>query len=101
MQAACFVQDETVKVSYEGPKNKDKMFEDPSFVLRKGVKVQTSRIIRIRPMIPTGWSITFTLEYDESILNEKSILKAMNDAGALIGLGDWRPKFGRFVSEVI
>ncbi len=101
VQAACFVQDETVKVQYEGPKEKTKMFDNPAFVLRKGVKVQTSRIIRIRPMIPTGWNITFTIEYDDTILNEKSIVKAMNDAGALIGLGDWRPKFGRFLVEML
>jgi len=50
-------------------------------------------------MVPTGWSLTFTLEFDDSILNEKALVKAMVDAGALIGLGDWRPKFGRFSVE--
>ena len=51
-------------------------------------------IIRIRPMIPTGWEATFTLEYDENIVNGANLTKAMQDAGALVGLGDWRPKFG-------
>ena len=57
---------------------------DPRFVLRKGIVIQKSRIIRIRPMIPTGWRLTFELELDESIINPKPLLKAMIDAGALL-----------------
>ena len=50
-------------------------------------------------MIPSGWVLEFGLEYDSSIVNEKALLKSMVDAGTLIGLGDHRPKFGRFLSE--
>lgn len=101
VQAAVFCSETQARVDYEGTRNKEKMFTDPRFTLRKGVAIQKSRIIRIRPMIPTGWSITFSVEFDDSILNEKNLVKAMQDAGALIGLGDWRPKFGRFTVEVI
>jgi hypothetical protein len=100
VQAAVFCSDALVKLGYEGPQNKEKLAGDPRFVLRKGVAVQKSRIIRIRPMFPTGWTLEFTLEFDGSILNEKALVKAMDDAGALVGLGDWRPKFGRFLCEV-
>ena len=99
VQAAVFCTEPIVKLDYEGPRAKEKLLTDQRFQLRKGVAVQKARIIRLRPMFPTGWSITFTLEYDESILNEKNIVKAMEDAGALVGLGDWRPKFGRFLVE--
>jgi copper chaperone CopZ len=101
VQAAVFVSDEIVKVQYDGPRDLDEMFSDPRFTLRKGVCIQKSRIIRIRPMIPTGWNIEFTLEYDDRIVNEANLVKAMQDAGALVGLGDWRPKFGRFTVEVL
>lgn len=100
VQAAVFCADTEVALDYQGPKTKDKLYADPRFTLRKGVAVQQSRIIRIRPMIPTGWSLSFKLEFDDSIVNEKALVKAMADAGALIGLGDWRPKFGRFTVEV-
>lgn len=99
VQAAVFVSDEIVPLQFNGPRTKEKMYADERFQLRKGVSLQKSRIIRIRPMIPTGWQLAFTIEYDETILNEKAIIKAMVDAGALIGLGDWRPKFGRFTVE--
>jgi hypothetical protein len=99
VQAAVFCTESEVKLNYEGPKQKEKLYADPRFTLRKGVAVQQSRIIRIRPMVPTGWSLTFELEFDETIVNQKNLIKAMIDAGALIGLGDWRPKFGRFTVE--
>lgn len=86
-------------LNYSGPKDKDKIYADPRFTLRKGVAVQKARIIRIRPMIPTGWSLTFEVEFDDTIVNPKSLLKAMTDAGSLVGIGDWRPKFGRFLVE--
>jgi hypothetical protein len=101
VQAAVFCSEPEVRVEYEGPRNKDKMYSNAAFVLRKGVAIQKARLIRTRPMIPTGWLLEFSVEYDDTILNEKSLIKAMQDAGALVGLGDWRPKFGRFTVEVL
>ena len=101
VQAAVFCSDTHAVIQYEGrTTNKDKLYNHPAFTLRKGVAIQKSRLIRVRPMVPTGWSIKFTVEYDDSIVNEKDLLKAMQEAGALVGLGDWRPKFGRFLVEV-
>jgi hypothetical protein len=101
VQAAVFCANTHVPIVYDGPKDKDKLYDDPRFSLRKGVAVQKSRIIRIRPMIPTGWTMTFDLEFDEGIVNPKNLIKAMTDAGSLVGLGDWRPKFGRFLVQEI
>jgi hypothetical protein len=98
--AACvFCTEPLVPLQYDGPKTRDKMYADPRYTLRKGVVLQKARIIRVRPMIPSGWTLTFGLEFDSTIINPKSLMKAMVDAGALIGLGDHRPKFGRFLVE--
>jgi hypothetical protein len=101
VQAAVFVVDGVVRVDYDGPRDKKKMFADPRFTLRRGVAIQKSRVIRIRPMIPTGWSVSFEVEYDDRIVNGANLRKAMIDAGTLVGLGDWRPKFGRFQCEFV
>lgn len=95
VQAAVFCDEPEYKLEYEGPRVKDKLY-NAKFILRKGVAIQKSRLIRLRPIFPSGWYVILTVEFDDSILNEKSLLKACVDAGALIGLGDWRPKFGRF-----
>lgn len=102
VEAAVLVSDDIVHVEYQGPKDREKMYADPRFTLRKGIVVPATgnRLIRIRPMLPVGWKLSFTLEYDETVVNEESLIKAMQDAGSLIGLGDHRPKFGRFLVEV-
>lgn len=101
VQAAVFCVAPHAKIEHAGPKTKDKLQQDPRFSLRKGVVIKKSRVFRVRPMVPTGWSITFELQYDSSIIGRNALIKAMQDAGALVGLGDWRPKFGRFSVEVI
>jgi uncharacterized protein with NRDE domain len=62
------------------------------------VKQQKNRIIRVRPRIPE-WSISFTVEYDESVINGRDLEQAITEAGAIVGIGDWRPKYGRFTAE--
>ena len=99
--AAVLCADIEYELEYDGPKNAEAMYKNSRFVSRKSVAVAQSRVMRVRPMIPTGWVLKFELEYDESVINERAIIDAMNDAGSLIGLGDWRPKFGRFTVEVL
>lgn len=99
VQASVFCAVPHVAIDYRGPKDKEQLYADPRFSLRKGVAVNKARVIRVRPMIPTDWSITFEVEFDEEIVNPKNLMKAMTDAGSLVGLGDWRPKFGRFLVE--
>jgi hypothetical protein len=99
--AAVLCSDAEYPLQYDGPKDPAEMYKSIRFVNRKSVAVQNSRVMRVRPMIPTGWVLVFELEYDESVINEKAIIDAMQDAGSLIGLGDWRPKFGRFTVEVV
>jgi len=100
--AAVFVSEPEVALVHRmAGKPKEEIFANPAYTLRKGVKVQLSRIIRIRPMIPTGWSLAFTVEFDETIVNRQAVIDAAKEAGSIIGLGDWRPKFGRFTAEVV
>lgn len=99
VQAAVFCVEPVIKIEYEGPQDRNKMYASKNFELRKGVRVQTSRLIRCRPMFPVGWKLKFEIEFDETVVNESTVRQACINAGALIGLGDWRPKFGRFTCE--
>lgn len=104
VQAAVFCSEPEVTINHKDITGRapESLYTDKSgrFTLRKGVKVTTSRVIRTRPLIPSGWSLSFEVEYDESIINPRNLEQSMRDAGALVGLGDWRPKFGRFSVEV-
>ena len=104
LESSVFVSDpaDEVPILYEGPKTAKAMKQDPRFVLRRPAKLNgKSRVMRIRPMFPTGWQLQFTLSYDEGVVSEKDIIRAAVDAGTLCGLGDWKPKFGRFLVEKV
>lgn len=78
-------------------------------LLVKRAKVGTQKHVRVRPMFRT-WAVEGTLTVlDAEVYGiTKEILKTiLNQAGALIGLGDWRPSsprssgtFGKFTSEI-
>lgn len=64
---------------------------------RRRVTVQRNGITRIRPAMKPGWCATVDLmvnipEYVDPIL----LRQVIDDAGRLIGIGDFRPTFGRF-----
>jgi hypothetical protein len=85
---------------YDGPRKPDELWKDASFRLRISAKVGTSRVIRTRPRFD-GWSAEITVKYLPSMLNEGDIESFLVSAGEQIGLGDWRPRFGRFTVERI
>jgi hypothetical protein len=83
-------------------KNLEAAFEDSAFHMECPCKIppKTGALIwKCRCMIPTGWIVTFNIEYDDSIFPEKSLMTALESAGRLSGIGGWRPKFGRFMVE--
>lgn len=64
---------------------------------RRRVTVQRSGITRVRPALNTGWRCTVQLmsnipEYVDPVL----LRQVVDDAGRLVGVGDFRPTFGRF-----
>jgi hypothetical protein len=58
------------------------------------------RIVRHRPRLDS-WQLTFTVEYDDSLLKETEVRCIIDNAGLRVGIGDFRPEkggsFGRFV----
>lgn len=83
-------------LKYAGPGEYVKLYKDKNFVDRRAVKVQTSKVMRTRPIFNT-WSLAFAVQFLPSILNADAIKQALTTAGQIIGLCDYRPKFGRFV----
>lgn len=78
----------------------DAYYKNENFRLECPAKVppKTGALIwKVRCMMPTGWKISFEIEFDENIVAEKSLREALELAGRLSGIGGWRPKFGRFL----
>ena len=76
------------------------MFESGDFTHTMCVRVSAAKVVRTRPMF-RRWSCTAVAQYDPDVLNMRDIEEIATDAGRLCGLGDWRPKHGRFQVEMI
>jgi hypothetical protein len=61
------------------------------------VKVQTSRILRTRPIFD-DWSVEFDVTFDQNVLDENEVLDIARTAGNLIGFLEGRPRMGRFTA---
>jgi hypothetical protein len=103
VQAKCGVFfDGDAVLSYDGQPTEpltedvlDEMFESGQFSHTVGVKVGMSKVMRCRPVF-RNWSAVVTFSYDPDVLNRREVEDIFHDAGRLVGVGDWRPKFGRF-----
>lgn len=95
-KAAFFAQDAILV--YAGPSEKELLWADHKYRHVAGVRVTTSRVIRTRPKF-SNWSIEVLLDFEDEIANESQIRGWFIKAGQMVGIGDWRPKFGRFVVQ--
>lgn len=62
------------------------------------VVVQRSRIVRSRPKF-VDWSLEFTINITDEQLRPDVVKEILEFAGRNVGIGDWRPKYGRFSVE--
>lgn len=72
---------------------------------KASVKVQQSRVMRTRPMFQfrsekDTWATTVDIDLDTEILDVDDFTQVADIAGSQIGLGDWRPRYGRFQSRI-
>lgn len=87
-------------LEYEGPQEVDEMWKSGKFLHKVGVRIQKNKVIRTRPIFHT-WAATLDIHYLPSLLNKSDVEGFIEVAGQIVGLGDWRPKFGRFSVEAI
>ena len=76
------------------------MFDSGDYTHTIGVRVGMAKVMRTRPMF-RNWSCVVVAQYDPDVLNLRDVEEIATDAGRLCGIGDWRPKHGRFHVEMI
>ncbi len=70
---------------------------EPDYLDRRRVVIQRAAVTRTLPALNTGWTATFmfmvqTPEY----IGPELFHAVLTDAGRLVGIGDFRPSYGRF-----
>jgi len=88
--------DDTYPLIYTGPKTADELWDHGDFVHTVGVKVAKARVMRTRPKFKK-WAVEFTVKIaPHASVSAESLLDAITIAGQRKGIGDFRPRFGRF-----
>ena len=92
---AGILAEQHARLDYDGPRKPDALWNDEKFRLRVPVRVTQSRVMRTRPIFH-GWSAEIALRYMPHIVSAKDVKNFLVTAGEQVGIGDWRPRFGRF-----
>ncbi|HLO11314.1 MAG TPA: hypothetical protein VK190_03535 [Pseudoneobacillus sp.] len=98
-KVAIFVNEEKIKLQHDGPDTLEEAYQQPDMKDVRIVTVNNSKILRCRPRF-NRWAVEFTLDLDETILNPEELIQAIDIAGKQKGLGDYRPRYGRFSAKV-
>lgn len=96
IEAGVFLTSLFNPVEYDGPRDPAEMLKHERFVSRVPVTVQRNKVMRTRPKFDEGWQVTVNGYYDDSVVGADVLEMALDKAGRLVGLGDWRPSHGRF-----
>lgn len=80
---------------YDGPKTVQGLLDDERFRIVSPVRIGQQKVMRTRPIF-TNWRAELEILFLDDILNERSLVTAVRNAGMYSGFGDWRPRYGRF-----
>jgi len=83
--SSVFVNEEKI------PLNKDTYDE----IDLRPVVIQRNRIVKARPKF-NNWELSFTINFNPDRLKKEVLKQMLEEAGLSVGIGDYRPKFGRF-----
>jgi len=60
------------------------------------VVIQRSAVARSRLLIAPGWELAFNIAVQDDDISADTVYKILEHAGHSIGIGDYRPRYGRF-----
>lgn len=99
IQRGVFITTDVNPLGYRGPRDAEGLWADENFRHMASVKVQQSRTMRCRPHF-REWTVEADGTLDPAVIDLADLADIATTAGTMIGLGDWRPRFGRFTATV-
>lgn len=98
-QLAMFVSGD-YPLLYDGPRDPEELWKDEEFRFAQMLTVQTSKVLRTRPIFKE-WSSEVEVFYNPDYIENDMVEYLVGLGGAEVGIMDWRPTYGRFNVEVI
>lgn len=96
-QANVIVTPEQIPHHVQVPDALDADADKPLYLDVRPVIVNRARVIRLRPTFKPGWSLDFEIQVIDDQLPAEILNDVLTLAGKTVGIGDYRPKFGRFL----
>jgi hypothetical protein len=93
-----FLTTQVNPLAYNGPRDVEGLWAAGN-VHKASVKVGTQRVVRTRPWF-REWGVEVEGFLDPSVMELAELQAVADNAGRFIGMGDWRPRFGRFNASV-
>lgn len=96
-------EEDSYDLEYNGPRTEEELWNaEDKFGNKKFVDIRNARlqsgasVSRCRPMFKE-WACTFSIDVDErGKVTTDDVRLAIEYAGAISGIGDWRERFGKF-----
>lgn len=95
VSSAVMSHGEPFALEYDGPRDIEGLFLSDLHRDTRPVRVNSARVMRTRPIFP-GWKLTFQVTLNNERLSLEDLADIAKTAGRDVGLGDFRPKYGRF-----
>ena len=99
VERGLFVTDNVVPLIYNGPRTPDDLWADENFRHTAAVRVGQQRVMRTRPVFRT-WALDVEGELDPGLLAPETLQSILEDAGSMVGIGDYRPRYGRYAGKI-
>lgn len=93
-QALIIPDDATFEFSDDKLKPED-LFHVDEYVDQRTVKISQAKNIRTRPIF-NSWKSVFVCWLDTDKMNVEQLIQIIENAGKYVGIGDYRPRFGKF-----
>lgn len=93
--AGMFVDTDGVLEYEGGPLSVAKLLDSPDHRLTVAVRIGQVKVMRVRPLFK-DWSATFEVSVLEEMAGTSTLKTWLTNGGNFVGLGDWRPRYGRY-----
>jgi len=92
-----FVSPDAILHGVKVPETLDADADKTLYLDIRPVVVQRARVVRIRPCFKPGWKLGFEITVLDDQVPPNVVNEVLALAGRTVGVGDFRPRFGRFM----
>lgn len=95
-KSAIFISPDEILHGLKAPETLTADADEKLYIDARPAVVQRARIVRLRPAFKAGWELSFEIECLDDQIHPDLLQDVLTLAGRNVGIGDHRPRFGRF-----